>query len=159
VANCRQFFIQTLTMNVSNLPKERFSSAMAIFLLFLFVYTAVSKILNPGNFRLVLLQQAYLQPYAELLTIAVPLFEFAVALLLVYLPLRKAGLFISAILMAVFTLYVGMMLLFSSSLPCSCGGVIEKMSWKAHLVFNAVVTVLSWTAYRFQPKESKILLQ
>jgi hypothetical protein len=45
--------------------------------------------------------------------------------------------------MTAFTLYIGYMVSFAEKLPCSCGGVISKMTWNQHLVFNIFFTLLS----------------
>ncbi|MEJ0031509.1 MAG: MauE/DoxX family redox-associated membrane protein [Bacteroidota bacterium] len=38
--------------------------------------------------------------------------------------------------MVMFTAYIVVITRFSEYTPCSCGGVLEKMSWDQHLVFN-----------------------
>jgi hypothetical protein len=52
-------------------------------------------------------------------------------------------LYSSAILMSAFTIYIAVMLLSGSDIPCSCGGVVEELSWGAHIVFNSVFVILS----------------
>jgi hypothetical protein len=56
---------------------------------------------------------------------------------------RKYGLVTSTILMAIFTIYISYMLLFTSNLPCSCGGVLKQLNWSQHLVFNVIFLLLS----------------
>jgi putative oxidoreductase len=57
---------------------------------------------------------------------------------------RLAGFYASLALMIVFTIYTGIILLhFFRYIPCSCGGVIKKLTWKQHLVFNLFFVVLS----------------
>lgn len=43
--------------------------------------------------------------------------------------------------MTMFTAYIISILNFASYVPCSCGGVLEKLSWSEHLIFNAVFIV------------------
>ncbi len=39
-----------------------------------------------------------------------------------------------------------MILNYSEFIPCSCGGILEKMDWKTHLIFNiATVIVAAFT--------------
>lgn len=48
--------------------------------------------------------------------------------------------------MTMFTTYIYVILNYSSFTPCSCGGVLEKMSWTEHLLFNIVFILLSGLA-------------
>ncbi|WP_394353134.1 MauE/DoxX family redox-associated membrane protein [Mucilaginibacter humi] len=46
--------------------------------------------------------------------------------------------------MAAFTIYTGFgRIPFFPLVPCSCGGVVRKMSWRLHLVFNVFFLLLS----------------
>jgi len=88
------------------------------------------------------------QGFARLLAPAVPIIEIVVSLLLLFPRTRPAGLLASFSLMTLFSFYVGGMLLFSNNLPCSCGGVITEMGWKAHLIFNVIAALLAWVGWR-----------
>jgi hypothetical protein len=59
--------------------------------------------------------------------------------------------------MALFTVYVGYNAFFLThkERPCTCGGIIEKMSWNQHVVFNMAFTVLALFALRFDKKKTK----
>lgn len=46
------------------------------------------------------------------------------------------------------------MLLFVSELPCSCGGIIQRLSWKGHLAFNTLFTILAYSGF-IVSKQSK----
>src|SRR5690349_17931890 len=96
--------------------KERFVSITAVALIFLFAYTAIAKLMNLRNFRFALMQQDYLEPYANVISTAVPLVEIIIVFVLTVPAFRKAGLILSALVMTLFTVYVGLMLLASSSL-------------------------------------------
>jgi hypothetical protein len=65
---------------------------------------------------------------------------------------RKWGLFVSFFLMFLFTLYIGYMTFFSPDRSCSCGGVLENMSWQGHLLFNIVLTALTAVGIRLYNK-------
>ena len=39
---------------------------------------------------------------------------------------------------------------FIPDIPCSCGGVLEKMSWNEHLIFNIAFVVLGLVAILLQ---------
>jgi hypothetical protein len=53
------------------------------------------------------------------------------------------GLYASFFLMSLFTAYLMIMLNVSYYVPCSCGGVLEKLSWNQHIVFNVFFIVIS----------------
>ena len=63
---------------------------------------------------------------------------------------RKHGLYAAFSLMAMFTVYIYIVVHYSSFVPCSCGGILEKMSWDAHLVFNLVFVLLAALALLLQ---------
>ncbi len=55
-------------------------------------------------------------------------------------------------LMSLFTAYIIAILNFSDTIPCSCGGVLEKMSWNEHLVFNIIFMLMAIIAIVLQTK-------
>ncbi len=114
-----------------NLPEV--SSAVV---LFLFVYTAISKLAEHERFRDALQSSALLRSYAGVLVWAIPISELIAALLLMIPSTCLKGLYVSLGLLILFTLYILWMILFADHLPCNCGGVISKMSWKQHVFFN-----------------------
>src|SRR6478672_10059791 len=106
--------------------------------IFLFGYTAISKLLSIDRFEAVLEQSPLISSGAALLAWQIPLAELVIVLLLIFSSTRKMGLWASAILLSFFTVYLFYMVLFSPHLPCSCGGVISSMSWPVHIGFNVV---------------------
>lgn len=102
----------------------------------LFVYTAVSKWLDYYSFQNVLKQSSLIGSFAAVAAWLLPLLELGIAGLLFFDPTRKAGFHAAGGILIVFTGYIGYMLLFSNHLPCSCGGVLKYLSWRAHLFFN-----------------------
>ncbi|KVV15012.1 DoxX family protein [Flavobacterium sp. TAB 87] len=117
----------------------------------LFVYAAVSKLLDFENFQVQLGQSPILSPFAEWMAIFIPFLEFGISLLLMFRALKFWGLLFSFVLMFLFSFYIYIMLYYSSYIPCSCGGILEKMTWKQHLVFNIIFTVLAAVALLLIP--------
>lgn len=109
----------------------------------LFVYAAASKLLDYSNFEVQLGQSPLLSPFAELLSWLVPLAELMLAVFLVLPKTRKNALWGSAALMMAFSFYIVMILKFSPYVPCSCGGVLEDMTWSQHLVFNIAFVLMA----------------
>lgn len=108
----------------------------------LFVYAALNKLLDFENFQVQLGQSPLLSAFAELVSYTVPAVEFIIAFMLLTVRLRYAGMHAAFSLMVMFTAYIFIMLHFSPFVPCSCGGVLEKLSWNQHLIFNIVFVVL-----------------
>lgn len=109
----------------------------------LFVYASSAKLLDYYNFQFGLSESPYIAPFASILSWGVPVSELVIAAFLIIPALRLTGLYASFILMSLFTIYIAAMLLFGSEIPCSCGGVLEEMSWGAHIVFNSAFVALS----------------
>lgn len=120
---------------------------ISYFLVVLFVYTAVSKLLDIGIFQSQMAQSEMLQPYTNLLSWLVPLSELVLAGLLLSKPTRSIGLMGSFVLMLGFSFYVYLIMTYSPSLPCSCGGILQEMDWPAHLIFNLSVSLLTGLAW------------
>lgn len=95
------------------------------------------------KFRVVLSASPLINDKAAVIAIAIPAIELIIALFLSFKALRLIGMIMSFLLMIIFSAYIGYLILTTSNLPCSCGGVIEAMSWKQHLVFNLALTIIA----------------
>lgn len=126
-----------------------FSSAEVVagLLVFLFLYTALTKLYDVSGFAGAMRHNFLLFPYVDILKWLVPITELIIGALLFIPQTRRKGLVASAILLSIFSIYIGYMLISNSELPCTCGGIIEKMSWKQHLVFNMVMIAISIVAW------------
>ncbi|HUZ58725.1 MAG TPA: MauE/DoxX family redox-associated membrane protein [Hanamia sp.] len=120
----------------------------ALFIL-LFVYTALTKLIQHESFRAVLSQSPLIGINATILSWVLPILELFTATLLFFPTMRKWGFASSLILMLLFTCYITYMILFARDLPCSCGGVVSAMTWTEHLIFNIFFTALSAIGLRF----------
>lgn len=129
-----------------NLLSLRVVNAVSALFIFLFVYTASSKIIQLEAFKIVLAASPLLAPYARFMSLLIPFIEMIAAVLLFIPGTRQHGLILSFLLMAAFSMYVGYMLLFFSQLPCSCGGFIQSLSWRQHLILNLILTLLAGAA-------------
>ena len=112
----------------------------------LFVYAAAVKLMDHDRFVLQLGQSPLLSPYAGLVSIAVPLTELLLSALLLVPSTRLIGFFGALSLMVMFTAYIVAILNFSSYIPCSCGGILEKLGWREHLVLNVAFILLALAA-------------
>jgi len=119
----------------------------------LFVYAALSKLLDFENFRVQLAQSPLLSAYAGLIAPAVIAAELLIVLLLSFKITRLSGLYASFFLMVAFTVYIYLILNYSDFIPCSCGGIIEKLGWTEHLIFNIFFAALAMVAVLILEKE------
>ncbi|HEY0679432.1 MAG TPA: MauE/DoxX family redox-associated membrane protein [Chitinophagaceae bacterium] len=121
-------------------------------LILLFVYTAVSKIFEGPRFAGALSKSTLIADYATTLAVALPAVELVIALFLLSPRWRTLGLYASAFIMTVFTMYLAYMIIFAPTLPCTCGGVLRQLSWNQHLVFNSGFTMLAGLGIYLQTK-------
>ena len=117
---------------------------IAVFLfIVLFVYAALTKLLDHEKFAIQLGQSPMLTRHASIIAWAVPVSEFAVVCLLLLPATRSLGLYISLSLMIMFTTYITIITTYDDYVPCSCGGILESMGWYEHLVFNIAFALLA----------------
>ena len=119
-------------------------------LVLLFSYTGFSKLFNHEVFHSQLIIFPLIKYAEPFLSWLLPVSELSVAMLLLIQKLRLAGLYIALGLLTVFTVYLFIMLLSGVNLPCSCGGVIKYLSWKAHVIFNLFFIALTAVGIFFQ---------
>jgi len=112
----------------------------------LFTYAAVTKLLDYNDFSIQIGQSPLLTAFAGIVAYVVPIAELLIVILLSIPRLRSIGLYSCFCLMAMFTTYIFLILNFSSNIPCSCGGILEKMGWTEHLIFNMVFITLALVA-------------
>jgi uncharacterized membrane protein YphA (DoxX/SURF4 family) len=123
--------------------KSIFIEVVCLLYVLLFVYAATSKALDFENFQVQLGQSPLLSAFAWWVSWLVPIIELTIGVLLVIPRFKYIGLLGALSLMTMFTAYIFIVLHYSSFVPCSCGGILEKMSWDVHLIFNVVFVVLA----------------
>ena len=109
---------------------------VSAFLIFLFVYAAITKLTDFGHFKSVLSTSILIGKYASLVALTIPIIELAISVMLIVPLLRLLGLYASLFLLVVFTVYLVFMVLYSPNLPCSCGGILQQLSWTQHIFLN-----------------------
>jgi len=119
---------------------------IALLFVILFLYTGISKLMEYDVAREQIALTPLLAPIAGVIVIVLPIVEIIVSILLFLPRTRKLGLYASLALMMAFTGYVGYILSYNAELPCTCGGILQQMSWTQHLIFNGVAIVFALTA-------------
>ena len=131
---------------------------IAALLILLFVYAAVMKLSDYHQFKDQLEHSPQLYLYAGFISWSIPLAELLIALMLTLQKTRFTGLILSLLLMLAFTIYVSYVLYFARQVPCACGGVLSRMTWKQHFIFNLIYTgialagVLIYKKYSYAQK-------
>jgi uncharacterized membrane protein YphA (DoxX/SURF4 family) len=111
---------------------------ISLLFILLFVYAAANKLMDIEKFRIQLGQSPLLTPFAGWVVFAVPVLEIIISFGLALHRFRLLALYASFALMVVFTTYIIAILNFTAYIPCSCGGVLEKLGWTEHLIFNGL---------------------
>jgi uncharacterized membrane protein YphA (DoxX/SURF4 family) len=132
------------------MKKRTFIEIIALWFVILFLYTGISKLMDYPVFAEQIAMSPILEPVASWIAWMLPLSEFLAAILLFIPQWRRKGMYAAFLLMVFFTFYVGAILIYNDHLPCSCGGVIELLSWKGHLVFNNICVGLALTGIVLQ---------
>ena len=138
-------------MKIQCLIRSAFIEIVCYLYVILFVYAAVSKIIDFQNFQAQIGQSPLLSIYAGIISYGVLLLEIILAALLCFQRFRLGGLYGAFTLMILFTVYIFIILNYSSDIPCSCGGILEKMGWKEHFIFNCCFVLLALLAILFYP--------
>jgi putative oxidoreductase len=128
----------------------------AFLLTLMWVYAAISKLIDFPHFKWEMHNQAVYPAVKNLLVYCLPAIELVTALLLIFDRTVLWGFYCSALLMTVFTSYIILTLMHSFKyVPCSCGGILEHMSWTAHLFFNLFFLSLTLTSLYITKKERR----
>ncbi|NCD68582.1 MauE/DoxX family redox-associated membrane protein [Mucilaginibacter agri] len=127
------------------MKKNILKELCAAFIVLLFTYTALSKLLDMNRFVSTMRVSPfpYINIFAPVLGWIIPVIELLIAGFMITSKYQRTGFIGSIILLCLFEIYIGSLLISGLHLPCSCGGVISKLSWKQHLIFNLFFIVIS----------------
>lgn len=144
-----------------NLGIETITLIAAMLLVMLFGYTALSKL---NDYKIFVLQMSktlppFLKPFNSILGWLLPLVELIIVGLLLFDRWRQLGLYLSFFLLLIFEVFILGMLLSGLELGCSCGGVISKLSWKEHLLFNAFFMLIALFPFLYTSSFIRFILQ
>tara|TARA_R110002073_G_scaffold327921_3_gene508844 strand:- start:2255 stop:2632 length:378 start_codon:yes stop_codon:yes gene_type:complete len=117
------------------------------------VYAATSKFLDFYDFKVQLGQSPVLTAYADWVSWGIPLLELAIAGLFLFSKYVLLAFYASYSLMIMFTTYIIVILNFSDFIPCSCGGVLEKLSWTDHIIFNVIFIAIAVVGVKFSENQ------
>lgn len=124
-------------------------------LILLFLYASVSKFLDFKTFFKEMNNQPLPNSWTPFLVWFIPCSEILISVALIFERTRLLGLYGSLVLMGLFTIYAILILSHVFPyVPCSCGGVIKRLTWRQHLVLNLFFVTLSIIGVIAQRKKS-----
>ncbi len=126
-----------------HLYKSNIVDIICYLYMLLFSYAAISKLMVFEKFKAQIGQSSILTSFSDYIAIFIPAIELVIAIMLGFPRLRKKALFFSYYLMTLFTIYIIAVLGFSDRVPCSCGGILEKLGWTEHIFFNLIFVGLA----------------
>ena len=116
---------------------------IAYFFILLFLYTGVEKLADIHAFKDQLTSSPLLGSMAGIIAWGLPITEIVLAIVLFLPGWQLKGLYAGLALMVIFTIYLGVILAIDDHISCSCGGIIENLSPRQHLWFNAAAIILA----------------
>ena len=126
------------------LKRQVVLECIAALLILLFLYASVSKFLDFKRFIDEINNQPLPNSWTPFLVWGIPFLEIAISAALLFEYTRLLAFYASLVLMTLFTIYAIMILAhFFPYVPCSCGGVIRKLTWPQHLALNLIYVALS----------------
>ena len=134
-----------INYKTAGMSKSRWINICTSILIAIFTYAAISKLMDFHSFRRQLFLSPLLNPFGGFVAWFIPFSELVAVWLLFSLKNRILGFYFSFSLMVLFTSYIYYILHFSAEIPCSCGGLLQHMGWKVHLVFNTILLMISAT--------------
>jgi hypothetical protein len=125
----------------------------------LFVYAAISKLIEFDKFRVQLGKSPLLTAFPEVVAWSIPAIEIMVSVFLLYRKTQLTALYTAFTLMVTFSAYIICITKYSYYVPCSCGGILQNMSWSQHLWFNLFFVAIGTTGILFYPTEKRAIGQ
>ena len=119
--------------------KQTIQSSLINFLILLFTYAGVTKILEWELFYLNLLNSPLLplsKTWIVITAWVVPSIEILLVVLLIYPKTKLIGVYSGTMLLSVYTLYLLALIFLAPYQPCSCGGIIASFTWVQQLWFT-----------------------
>ena len=110
----------------------------------LWIYAVYSKLSDLTRFKHAMSTQVFPKWVGKILVLIIPLSEILLILLLIIPYTRLIGMYLSFLMMLVFTLYIaGAVFGLYVRRPCACGGLFNRLGWDKHFKVNIVLTLIA----------------
>lgn len=124
--------------------KQKITVEIISFLfIILFVYAAVNTLMNFDKFQVQIGQSPLLAGIDWFVKWLIPISEILISAALAIPKFRAIGLVVAFGLMVMFTAYIISILRFVEQIPCACGGMLQRLGWAEHLIFNVFFILLA----------------
>lgn len=130
------------------------NSIAALFIL-LFTYAGVSKLADYQKFSVELGKSPLLTSFSGFVGWFIPATEILLSIALMFPRHQLRAMYASYTLMVIFTAYLITTLQFSDYVPCTCGGVLQNLTWETHILFNCCFIALAAVAILIHKNTSK----
>ncbi|MDM1048705.1 MauE/DoxX family redox-associated membrane protein [Sphingobacterium hotanense] len=116
----------------------------AMLLASMFFYAALVKLMDYELAQASMRKQVFPLPIADVLSWLIPVLELLTVLLLLFRPSQRLGLWSSFVLLIAFTVYIVIAMNGTfGDRPCSCGGILQHLSYPWHIAFNLLFLGIS----------------
>lgn len=116
--------------------KSLLEKVISTLFILLFIYSATGKIVHYHNFEFQLGRSPIIMKYTALAWL-VPVVELGTVVLLVFKTTRITGLFVSLLLMILYSAYIGLIAISHCEIVTIYEGIFKGRSLKTNLVFNS----------------------
>ena len=124
-------------------------------LIMLFLYASLSKFLDFHTFIGEMNNQPLPNSWTPFLVWFIPCSEILMCIALLFERTRLIGFYAALFFMSLFTIYsIFIIFNFFGRIPCSCGGVIKRLTWNQHIVLNLFFVALSISGIVLQRRKS-----
>ncbi len=136
---------------------DSFLFVLELFFIALFTYTALEKLLDFDIWIIKLFKTGFFSlSFSYFLGMGVPIAEFIIVFCLIFQ--LKFCYQINFFFILVLTLYLIFYHYFSLSENCSCGGLLEKLDFVSHLLFNIGLLFLSSVLLYYKKRQKRAAL-
>ena len=124
--------------------KQVMLECISALLILLFLYASLSKFMDFKTFIGEMNNQPLPNSWTPFLVWTIPSMEIIISILVLFERTRLLGFYGALVLMGLFTIYAILILLHVFAyVPCSCGGIIKRLTWRQHLALNLFFVALS----------------
>lgn len=131
------------------MKKLQLSDLIALMFILLFTYAGWTKLLDYQTFREQLATFDYISGFAGFLALAMPLIHLGLALLFIWQRMRIWALWLSFMLLLLYSVYIAIVLYGSNDMPCACSGIFRFTSWTGQLAINSVFLAAAFAGIFF----------
>ena len=132
--------------------------AISYLFFILFAYAAAVKLIDFKTFKEEMVESPLLGKFALLLTVTIPITEILIAIAVLMPRYRLKGLYASVVSMAIFTVYITILLYYQEPVSCDCGGLLQQIDLNTHLWINIGFLLLGLAGVILYKREEKKII-